>query len=687
MALDYVSLPKKPLELARTIEDHAEKSYSRYAWRRLMWKLYHTYLNGTSLFTKIDESTNLIEARKVDEEGQVPFRTEILLDNLDKLQSKMQSMDWSPAVEKNNSTLSGIRERAAALALAQSLFKESAINSLKSAVAFNLTVYGCTGLQVNVFNHPMLGVSAEMEVVHPSEVYPFPLSDMDPTKERGRMRRHVVTYESLVDMLAMYGVTAQSLGRKKKNMRIEMGSPSDTLEVERVDSMDGGDAEGLVRNGLRGGPDASKEIVEHVLITQVWLFGQQDLVTRYIVQSGTEILLDMDMSQTKAYCPLAWSCAIQTGTFYGASQCDKLFLLNRKIDQSIEGWLDNLDAEERYGVTLLPASSIDGKVTLQRDEKSKFQYAFWSPDGSVDGTPRPTHIKPGSNNQGLAQATAFLDALAQRLGMPEILSGSAPGRVDSMAGLAFLDENASHSMGSLSNAVRNLFQHVYKAGVQQALGLMNDGNAVEVRLGRIDASLVGLRIDPYSGKLYIGGETGNNIPDLSYIDFTTKEYTPRSTVARKTEALELVKVGLSDRTGLMMLDLKEGLDFAWWSAAEKGAIEVVERNIVFMYNDGVTPMVQTGETRWVTLVDPRSAYPDVQLPVLKAFMQGPEFAAASAEVQQVFYDYESELKRMLMPVLPEGWPTMDEAAMMSQLSQMAQGGGQPPPTFQSPPPQ
>jgi hypothetical protein len=167
----------------------------------------------------------------------------------------------------------------------------------------------------------------------------------------------------------------------------------------------------------------------------------------------------------------------------------------------------------------------------------------------------------------------------------------------------------------------------------------------------------------------------NHIPQVGYLTFSVKQINPRSEVARKEEAMNLLKSGLTDPVGLKIFALKEGIDFAMWMEEEKGAYESIVQNILLLYGNGQEPG-QVVLTQHMTR-------PDVQMRVLSAFMVSPVLAVAGVEVQEEFKKFRDAMLQFMGQTLPQQIPTPDEAAAMGMQPQMGaqppmMGGGMPP---------
>ena len=184
-------------------------------------------------------------------------------------------------------------------------------------------------------------------------------------------------------------------------------------------------------------------------------------------------------------------------------------------------------------------------------------------------------------------------------------------------------------------------------------------NQIFIPLHDLNLELAGAIIDAENSLISFQGT--NPLPSLKNVSVTIKEVSPKSMVARKTEALEMLKSGVADPDSFKLLVLKEGLDFAIWLDEEKSAYDMIVRNCLVLYGDGEQP----GQI----VMTPHTARPEFQLRILISFMSGPLMSIASTLVQDEFIKLKQFLLEATGVMMPEGVPSPMEAAMMQQGQQ------------------
>jgi hypothetical protein len=161
----------------------------------------------------------------------------------------------------------------------------------------------------------------------------------------------------------------------------------------------------------------------------------------------------------------------------------------------------------------------------------------------------------------------------------------------------------------------------------------------------------------------------NPIPHVGHLTFGVRQVNPRSEVARKEEAIALLRAGLMDPDAFKLFTLKEGLDFAMWIEEERSAYEMGVQNILVLYGNGQDP----GQV----VLTPHTARPDIQMRLLSSFMSSPVMAVASPEVQNAFADYKQSMLQFMGATLPPQVPSPEMAAMAMGPQNAPPGMGMP----------
>lgn len=654
MALDTIKLPKNKADLARVIDEHADREESRNSYRRTMWLLAWHYLGGARRFDVFDPSSGALSPHYLDEDGNMEFQSQEMLSAIDRVSGRLASLDLRPKVMRKGISLNSIKERALSQILMDHVVSNDQLDKVKTQFAHIFTALGSCGIAGHLSTTPTVGLTADLEVIHPRELFPFPSVGADYTKIRGLMRQRTVPLEFLEEM---FGKKLKGSLKKMEWWEQNVGEVEENQESSIAEAA-GKDMKYWTDKSSSGvSPHNGKSSL--VKIRELWTFGVGDTVARYVVSSGQHILHDEEFPDQEVYCPIGFARFMENGTFYGAGLFDLLFSLSREMERLLKSLFNNVRDTDRYGVLVMPQGQFNDRAML-RDVGSGLRVLPFEPDPVVE-TFRPFNITPHNSGDIPGKTAAFAKDLLDKMNPVQDLIREK-GRVDSAVGLSFLDEQINKAMTNPSRGIEQAFGTCYRSILASSVRVLMD-NSVEIPVSDLNLEMAGAIIDVEKSVLRFQGT--NPLPSLKNISISIKETSPRSMVARKTEALEMLNAGISDPDTFKLLVLKEGLDFAVWLDEEKSAYDMIVRNCLVLYGDGQDP----GQI----ILTPHTARPEFQLRVLVAFMSGPIMSVASTEVQNEFIKLKQFMVESTGVMMPEGVPSPMEAAMMQQPNEGQEG--------------
>ncbi len=652
-------LPKDKAKLAEIIRVHGDRENAVLSYRRTMWLLASYYLNGMRRFDVFDPNTKTIVPFYLDQEGRLEFQNQELLSVLDKIASVIASMDLRPRVERQGTSLRLIRDRAAAQVVSDSLVPSAQLESAKTTFAHLLVTLGGCGITGKCVKGPGGRLKADIEIVHPKEVMPFPTLGTDITKVRGKMRQRMVSIDRLASILGN--------DVKRSLERMDAWETSWTQPEEDPHQ----NRQGLFFTDERmagGGWRETGDGQTMVRIREVWIDGPSATCSRYCLASGDWVGEDLDLAGTDRHCPLGWASCIPTHSFHGLGVFEMLFPIAREVEKLLKNLFSNVRDLDRMGALAIPNGHFNERAML-RDAGNGLKVINWTPEPGMEHQ-RPVHIPPPTNGDMPGRVASLGREIMRDISpLRDLLKEK--GRVDSGSGLQFLDEQVRQGMTSPTRGTVQAWGSMWRAVTTEAAQMlyMDEGSSVPVVDMTVD--LAGAVIDMREGTMSF---RRNPLPNVSNLGFTVKHTNPRSEVARKQEALELLKVQFHDADAVRLLGLKEGLDFATWEDEDRSAYEQVVRNILSIYGDGTTP----GGV-WLS---PHTSRPDFQIRVVNSFMSGPHMEAASKAVVDSFIDYRETLISYLGQTLPNSIPNPDDLATFASPSPPQE----PPTNGQAPPP-
>lgn len=633
----YLKLPKSNAALAKVINNHMDLVEPAAAFARTKWSLAWYYINGARRFKIVDQQGGKVAGFWLDEHGDMDFQSPEFLSAVDRVQGLMASLDLRPKVDRVGSSLPGMRERAAAQIIADSIISTEQLEVVKTQLTHLMTLLGCVGLQRHLVEHPTMGLSCDLEVVHPRELFPYPVLQTDYTKQGGIIRQRMVPMEVLKEK---YGGKITSNKEKLKVTAMMYGSSTEAPSSDGIANL-------MLQSpaAMAGGDEKTKS--EWVTVRELWTLGPRNTCYEYVLQSGDTIIQREDLSGVEAYCPLSVARFFETGEFYGAGMFDLVFGLSRQMELLLKSLFNDAQDVDRYGFVVLPMGNYNSRVAL-RDVGKGLRVLPVQPD-AYGGDFKPFVVTPHSVGDMPGKVAAFAKQMLESITPVRDLA-KEKGRIDSMSGLQFLDEQMLRPMTTPTRNLERVFGEVYRSAVAGACKQLVE-SPMPLPITRLDLSLAGVVIDPEEHTVKF---TENPLPDVSRLFFTVQQTSPRSKVARKQEALELVQKGISDPSRLVLLGLKEGLDFAMWQDDHEGAYQSVVKNILILYGDGNTP--------GMLVTTPSLTMADLQLRVLLGFMGSPQLALASPEVQDAFMQYSDFLREQTGVAVPPGVPTPDQMA-------------------------
>lgn len=658
-----LSLPKKKEDIAKFLRMHTERERTRYNYRRSIWLLAWHYLNGARRFDVFDPLTGRLTPHYLDREGNMEFQSQDLLSAIDRTVARIASMDLRPRVIRQGTSLRMIRERSSAQIIVDSLVSDHQLSQVTSDFAHIFTTLGCCGITGHITDVPTVGLSADLEVVHPREVFPFPALHQDHTKQSGLIRQRVVPIDLLEEK---FGSISKTKKDKMEWWKVDHGDVTTDVGMDEPGTAlrNPFDNSAIV-TGTAEGTDFNTEVAR---IRELWIEGPRGTCVRYVVCSGDVVLFDEEYNDSAMYCPIGWARFIDTGSFYGAGLFDLLFGISREAERLMKSLFNNIRDMDRYGVLVLPQGSMNERTLLKEVGKG-LRVMSYTPD-PLNENFKPFPITPFNAGDAPGKVAQFAREVMQQISPVQDLL-QEKGRVDSAPGLQFLDEQITRAMTNPSVGIQRAFGNMYRSITAQAVAnIVQFPRTIPVNYVTLD--LAGAILDVENSTVSFDQ---NPIPQVGYLTFSVRQINPRSEVARKEEAMGLLKAGLTDPIGLKIFALKEGIDFAMWMEEEKGAYESIVQNILLLYGNGQDPG-QVVLTQHMTR-------PDVQMRVLSAFMTSPTLSVASTEVKEEFRKFRDAMLQFMGQTLPQQIPTPDEAAAMGMQPQMGaqppmMGGGMPP---------
>lgn len=659
MYVDRIALPKDKSDLAKVIDIHSQRERTKMVVRHTMWRLMALYAAGARQFKQFDLKSGELTYEWTDKEGNLEYQASDLLYAANQIAGQLAGSDNRCKVEAEGQSLFSIRNAAVARVIGDALFGENEVNAKSRDFAWLYTYLGSAGICGHVLDHPVtsIGLTGDLEVIHPRELFPFPSLDEDYTKAFGMMRERPVSMDHLRNCFGN-----ALIGRNQDKMFWERRIMGETPLGNNVNNLPAG-IQVKYNNGQGVPLDGQEEISEgYAVVRELWLNGERGTCSRYIVTSGEAVLLDENYEKVKVekYCPIGRQKFMDNQTWYGAGVFDLMFSISRHLELLMKSLFNNIRDIDRYGFLVLP-SGVYNEKSVMKDMGHGLRALFVESDALGGDVFRPFSVTPHNTGDVPGKTAAFAQQyLASLNPIRDILKEK--GRVDSAQGLAFLDESARRALSNPTAGLQAAFGQCYKAGVSNAVSKLTESPRA-LPITNVTLDLCGAVIDWKENKLTF---RENPIPSVSRLKFTTKEANPKSEVASIQMGMQMVQDQLVAPEAFLIKAVQEGWDLPVWQEDMKSGVATAIRAILTLYGDGVSP----GEL----VLAPYMVRPDIFLAILSAFMSDVPMMVASVDVQNEFNQLKQQVTEWSGRILPEQLPANpDDIAVVQQGMQGAAG--------------
>jgi hypothetical protein len=662
MALATYRLPKDNKKYCHVIQNHVSREEGRMSFRRLTWLLAWYYINGARRFDVFNPSTGALTAHFVDEDGNMEYQCQELVSILDRTVGRLKEIDLLPKVFRADDSLAAQREKATMQVLMDSAVPPELLEDQSGKFIHLYALLGCAGITGEIFEAPARGLSADFEVIHPKELFPFPSYGTDYTKPYGVLRQRVVPLTWLKERFG------RKISDNEKFMEVyeaQHGSEG-TVDDEQEGEQTGAAGAGRTRwNFGQGEGHGQEDSVKVARIRELWIKGPGGLCEEYGVSSGDYVIQRDSYEGMEAYCPIGLRTFIDTGTFHGAGMFDLLFSTVREMERLLKSVYNNIRDTDKYGFLVLPHGGFHHD-TMFKDVGHGLRVAYYEPDYTGSDI-RPFMVSPYNAGDAPGKVAGLAKAMVNDLSPIKDLA-EEKGRIDSATGLQFLDEQMGRYMTNATNGLRGAFSDMYRSLAAQVLNNVT-ASPRPIPVDRLTIELAGVVIDPDTSSVDF---ENNPLPGIGRMQFGVRGRSIQSQTAKLERALEMVEKQLTDPLAFRLYFLKEGMDPPLWMEEEKSAYKTIVQNILRLFGDGQNP--------GMIIITPHNVMPKLQIRVLNSFMDSPLMGQASVEVQNSFIDYRESLLQLIGPVLPPGVPQPDDLAAIQQeiMPQLQQQGGQQP---------
>ncbi len=677
----YSMFPRKTEPLVDALNSMVDSNVIRRNIAAVRWWVIYYYLQGYRNISIYSWENAVVNVSFEDAQGELQFTYEQIVNQYRTEVGRFMRVNTEPVAERGNvQGLDSVRKAGAAHAVLSYMDGRSTVHTRQrelARVAEMVCAYGTGALHhYRDTQREDIGMRTRREVVPAWELMPVGGDSFSLGEVRGDMRHRWVPLEwaqeqeHLKEAFTAEGATDAALGVQEYaygTTPMTGGPAADTTYRPGF----GGAAFGVWR---RSDADEQKRSrvsksykdkeadsggVKWIELSEIWERPDSEYVNRYLAFAGDIIGADYDYDEL-VVCPLAVFRYITTGSYYGRSFVDINLALNYEIEKMLANMMQNVTDFDIHGVTVIPTTAGISAREFQTPERRKVIFA--EPDQVVPNF-QPFRIDPANSGEAPLRTIGAIVELADKVAsQTSLLSGQAPGRVDSAAGLGFVLEAGNVGIIPTTNSIADAYVQVYASMLQAAKDEIEEGDAT-IPIPALDSRMLGVTLDIQQGTSDL---TNNPIPDPWDVRLDIKERVGKSPEQAKQEAGMMLEAGILDPVEFRILNEKDGLGFpvVYRTYYEQWRRAVLTKLIV--YNDGVTPgQVPAG-------VDYEN--PDIVLEVLDELIQSVEFLVASEEVRNAFFDLRADYMKQ-MGNLPDALPSLTQLAEPDQVGGAGGAGG------------
>lgn len=645
-----VTLPEDKEQCEQAIKFILREGKSKRAAQSIRWWICKFYMRGVRNFKNLNYTNGSIQVSYYDEKGVLNFLYEDIVAKYQSQRGRLMGLNLTPVVTKEGISLDGMRKASVGQVVLDSIFPAPKVSSIQREAINKLLLYGTEALIPWVISEDSMGV----EVVPPWEILPIPIEVDSPTNIRGLARIKMVPLDWVKEL-----PNTQAKGAKVYNQMETVEVPVGIIPGATKDAFSGSVAVGISGStayttmetkaggsGRAGRQSADKTRVKVVEVAEIWTKTPDNYWDEYILYAGGKLLDRRSYKEEKKQFPPQVVSDVEIGNFWGRSYVDTLIPMNCEMESAVARIFQNLRDWDLYGIFMEPTTT--GQPCRIMRGSDGIKRARYEPD-PIAPDHKPYNITPSKISMLPAKIVELGTGIQDRIANQpnELMSGGAPGRVDSSTGLGFLYETSSVPITPTAKVLAEGFSNCYRVILDTTRTMWGDDKVLDIT--HLDDTVAGIQIDPGTGKLKL---TENAIPHPDEIVVSVASAIPRSKEQRKLELKDALKGGVITPTEYRIKARKEALDLpvgneVEWQNYRRATLE----NLV-LFNDGRTP----GKINFTD----RDLHP-VHLMVLDAFMARPEFFLANPPVRTAFVQHREE-HNAGMGVYPSDLPYPEEGA-------------------------
>lgn len=637
---------------------------------KTQWGNTSLYCRGLRARRTLNYREGTAKASYTDATGHTMFVYEEVLAKYAMQKGRLLGLDLSPRVVRRNDSLDGQRDAATVQAVLNHLFPSHRVEQIKRAILQPFLFYGTVGL--SLWEDAEDTKSQDIHLIPPWQILPVPTKVTHPSAARG--------------LIVHKQMAVEEIKRQYRNMKLRKNalSEAETISENRADVSENADAGALIgeveigdwfsdyertaRSHQKNGADKGRtDRVEVAHLGTVYLWDERGYMTERLVFVGSKLLARDSYWQTRTYKQVTTVHDIDVGGFFSRSWMELQIPINSEMEGAIGNTFQNVKTFDNYGVTLVPTNFGLNNHALMTPQPGGPKYMPYEWDSLSPGGQNIQQLRPFTSGNFATQAVQLGIAISDRLAkQPPMLSGDAPGRVDSASALGTLLESGNTPIAPSAIALAHGFGEMYQAVTCRAGQTLTVGETIAVTM--MDDSLVGIVYDAGKGTIAL---SDSGVPHPDKVEITVRSMAPVSKQQQKLELQQHLQLGVIDameyriKARLMNLEIPVGNNIEW----ENYVKARVENALLF--HDGKT-VPQGAEEQVGVLFSREADMHEVHLRVHRELVASIKFSLASPEVRKRILNHirlhlEDGLGR-----IPAQMPLLEDAALESQMMEQQQ---------------
>lgn len=353
--------------------------------------------------------------------------------------------------------------------------------------------------------------------------------------------------------------------------------------------------------------DAEMELL--VELRQHWIMAEDGELAHHIVTLGPDWVAQWAnfvegelaelADEDPVSCPVGIVRYNTVGSWYGRSFVERVRPIDDAFERLYSDTIKNMRDTNQMRKVWFPLSGGFNKRNFNANGNNS--YGFWSPDITAARV-NPFVVDPANNGDAnLRTLMATSQMMEQVSGQSDIMFGQTK-RLESAGGVAMAQQASEVTIIQVAESLDSAYRQVGRAMLGYAKARLNPElfpgtpETVNIKLSKMDETVLGLRIDPATGQV---GISASSIPMAKEIAIRIRNKVPLDKDRILRDIRDRVAVGLLSPVEADILYVVKGLDVPNLRRDYYNQYQLAWLENLILFGDGETP----GTIRTISLMD------------------------------------------------------------------------------------